>query len=169
MAAEGRKFRKFRDFHTPGFIVAQVEMQHVEFVGSHDVQHLQHFFLAAEVADHIQHEAAQPQVRPVFDDHVRQFIGQFVQGLLSVNLAFLIDGKHGYFSPADGNAIPAFGVFRLACWRIRTISDGLRTGNHLPGLHLVAGGKPIGIYRRTLMLQEAVGDRKRLIGLAFLL
>ena len=80
MAAEGRQVRKLGDFQAPGLVVSQMEMQEVQLVGGHDVQHLENLLLAAEIPHYIQHEAAEAQVRPVFDDQVFGVFRQFGKG-----------------------------------------------------------------------------------------
>ena len=66
--AIGRQFGKTVDLHAPAFVVAQMEVQVIQFVMGHDVQKSLDILLLREVPAHIQHDAAVREVRAVFDD-----------------------------------------------------------------------------------------------------
>ena len=64
--ADVGQFRKPRDRQTPAFVFREVEVQGVELVARHQVQHPQHGGLGLEVPRHVQVQAAvtEPRARP---------------------------------------------------------------------------------------------------------
>ena len=161
MAAEGRQLRQAGNLQAPGLIVSQVEMEEVQLVGSHNVQHLQNLFLAAEIPHHIQHKAAEAQVRPVFNNRVREALGKLFQGGLRKECAILIIGLHRRLPLIiETNLIPAGRMgFPLK-------SPSLHLRNDVRGLGLVGGGKEAGVDGRSLAVQEVVLHRDGLVGLS---
>ena len=72
-AAHFRQFRIFRNLHAPALVVSQVLVQHIQFIYRHHVDNALHLLLAEEVARHVQHKSAIPQLRLVLNLQVGHF------------------------------------------------------------------------------------------------
>ena len=58
------------NLETPGFVVAEVEVENVDFVRGQQVEQFEEVGLAGEVAGYIEHHAAVGQVGIVVDGHI---------------------------------------------------------------------------------------------------
>ena len=156
MRAERGQFGQRRNLHAPRFVVAKVEMQQVELVSGHDVQHLEHIFLAAEIAHDIKHKSAKTKIRPVFEDHIFRTLRKFAQRDLGVKGAVFVVGLHGSrASSIQADFVPTGRVYR----RTNVPANTLHCGNNIRYRGLIRSRKPGSVRLRTFMRQELVADR----------
>ena len=164
MGAESGQIRQRRNLQTPRFVVTQMEMQQVELIGRQDVQHPEDLFFRTEIADNVEHETAQAQVGPVFDDHVLRAGGQLAlrhSGVIRTVLVVRLNG--GNAVGIDAQPVPALRLHAARALR----TDRLHGRNDIRRRRLIRSGEPGSIRLRAVVRQEAVTDRQRPVLLPF--
>ena len=164
MGAKGSQLRKTGNLQTPRLIVSQMEMQQIELIRCHDVQHLEQIFLTPEITHHVEHEAPHPQIGPVFDDQILRALGKFGLRHFRVECTVFVIGLHGSLPVSiDAQAIPS----RRMHTTCALLTDKFHRRNDVSGRRLIGGLKPLRIRIGTFPVQKAVADRNRLVFLSF--